>query len=134
MLAWHAAEEVEHKSVAFDVVQAVHGGYVLRLFGLGAAFVSSLRDIHALMYLLMRADGLLRDSDSRRRLRRLRLRLLAKLVPEFRHYLHPGYHPSQHADPSIVAAWLEKHQEGHDLQRLSVELLDILSGARPRAA
>lgn len=134
MLAWHAAEEVEHKSVAFDVFQAVHGGYLLRLVGLGAAFVSSLRDIRAIMYFLMRADGLLRDEESRGRLRALRVRLVTKLVPEFRHYLRPSYHPSQHEDPAIVSAWLAEHDEGQDLRRLSFELLEVLSGVRPRAA
>jgi predicted metal-dependent hydrolase len=134
MLAWHAAEEVEHKSVAFDVFQAVHGGYMLRVVGLGAAFVTSLRDIQAIMFFLMRADGLLRDAESRARLRKLRRRLLIKLVPEFRHYLRPSYHPSQHEDPAVVAAWLAEHEEGLDLRRLSLDLLEVLSGARPRAA
>lgn len=134
MLAWHAAEEVEHKSVAFDVFQAVHGGYLLRVVGLGAAFVSSLRDIRAMMYFLMQADGLLRDDESRARLRTLRLLLVTKLVPEFRHYLRPSYHPSQHEDPAIVSAWLAEHDEGQDLRRLSFELLEVLSGARSRAA
>jgi predicted metal-dependent hydrolase len=134
MLAWHAAEEVEHKSVAFDVFQAVHGGYMLRLAGFGAAFVTSVRDIQAIMFFLMRADGLLQDAESRGRLRTLRRRLLIKLVPEFRHYLRPSYHPSQHEDPAIVAAWLAEHDEGQDLRRLSLELLEVLSGVRPRAA
>lgn len=134
MLAWHAAEEVEHKSVAFDVFQAVHGGYTLRLIGLGAAFASSLRDIRTIMYFLMRADGLLSDGDSRSRLRKLRRHLVTKLVPEFRHYLRPSYHPSQHVDPPLATAWLAEHDEGHDLRRLSVELLDLLSGTRPNAA
>lgn len=134
MLAWHAAEEVEHKSVAFDVFQAVHGGYLLRVVGLAAAFVSSLRDIRAMMFFLMREDGLLRDAESRARLRKVRLRLLSKVVPEFRHYLRPSYHPSQHDDPRVVTAWLAEHSDGHDLRRLSVELLDLLSGARPQAA
>lgn len=134
MLAWHAAEEVEHKSVAFDVFQAVHGGYLLRLVGLGAAFLSSLRDIRAIMFFLMRADGLLKDAESRARLRAVRLQLVTKLVPEFRHYVRPSYHPSQHQDPAIVSAWLAEHDEGHDLRRLSSELLEALSGQRYRAA
>lgn len=37
LLAWHAAEEIEHKAVAFDVLQAVHPGYALRLLGLACA-------------------------------------------------------------------------------------------------
>lgn len=134
LLAWHAAEEVEHKSVAFDVFQAVHGGYLLRLFGLAAALLNTARDVHVLMSFLLRADALLQDPASRTRLRTLRLLLLTKLVPELRHYLHPSYHPSQHEDPAIASAWLAEHDDGQDLQRVSLELLEVLHGTRPRAA
>jgi predicted metal-dependent hydrolase len=37
LLAWHAAEEIEHKAVAFDVLQAVAPSYALRLAGLVGA-------------------------------------------------------------------------------------------------
>jgi len=136
LLSWHAAEEVEHKSVAFDVFQQVHGGYLLRVIGLFAAFSSSVRDIHKMMQFLLNADGLLRDHASRKRLRDLRLMLLTKLVPEFRHYLRPAYHPSQERDPAVVSAWLAQHDQGRDLRELSLELLEALSGAqsRPHAA
>lgn len=134
LLSWHAAEEVEHKSVAFDVFQALHGGYLLRVFGLIAALGTSLRDIRAVMYFLLHADGLLRDRESRRRLRRLRLLLLTKLVPEFRHYLRPSYHPTQERDPDIINAWLAQYEAGRDLRQLSAELLETLRGLRPRAA
>lgn len=134
LLSWHAAEEVEHKSVAFDVFQAVHGGYLLRVVGLLAAFASSLQDIHAVMYLTMKADGLLQDKGSKRRLRKLRRTMLTKLVPEFRHYLRPSYHPSEHADPSIITAWLDQHDEGQDLRRLSSALLEALTRSSNRAA
>jgi hypothetical protein len=34
LLQWHAAEELEHKSVAFDVYKAVGGTYAMRIWGM----------------------------------------------------------------------------------------------------
>lgn len=34
LLLWHAAEEIEHKAVAFDVLQATHPSYALRMAGM----------------------------------------------------------------------------------------------------
>jgi hypothetical protein len=37
LLYWHAAEEIEHKAVAFDVLRQVNPSYALRLLGLAYA-------------------------------------------------------------------------------------------------
>lgn len=37
LLHWHAAEEIEHKSVCFDVLREVDDSYILRVTGMGAA-------------------------------------------------------------------------------------------------
>jgi predicted metal-dependent hydrolase len=39
LLMWHAAEEIEHKDVAYDVLQAVDDSYLLRVAGLVTAVV-----------------------------------------------------------------------------------------------
>jgi predicted metal-dependent hydrolase len=40
LLLWHAAEEIEHKSVAFDVLKKVNPGYGVRMAGLFLATVT----------------------------------------------------------------------------------------------
>lgn len=40
LLEWHALEELEHKAVAFDVLQAVNPSYALRVAGMALASVS----------------------------------------------------------------------------------------------
>lgn len=37
LLKWHAAEELEHKSVAFDVLKTINPSYALRMAGLASA-------------------------------------------------------------------------------------------------
>src|SRR5690242_12717455 len=39
LMAWHAAEEIEHKAVAFDVLRAIDDRYALRIAGLAYATV-----------------------------------------------------------------------------------------------
>jgi predicted metal-dependent hydrolase len=134
MLSWHAAEEVEHKSVAFDVFQAIHGGYFMRIWGYAAALIQSHRDIQAMTHHLLEADGKWSDRAAQRRLRAIRLSLLRHLVPELRHYFRPGYRPSEHSDPPVLLAWIERHRQGHDLRTLNLAQLDELSRSAEQVA
>jgi predicted metal-dependent hydrolase len=134
MLSWHAAEEVEHKSVAFDVFQAIHGGYFMRIWGFVAALVQSHRDIQAMTRHLLEADGTWNDLAAQRRLRGVRLSLLRHLVPELRHYFRPGHRPSEHRDPPALIAWIERYRRGDDLRALNLEQLDELSRSVAKVA
>jgi hypothetical protein len=129
LLGWHAAEEVEHKSVAFDLFQAVHGGYWMRVRGLYSAFVNTIRDIRTVTRQLLEVDGLYAQPSCRARLRRLRLRLMAGLVPRFLAYLKPRYHPSQEADPPLLKEWLARHARGDALTTLTPAELDEMDRA-----
>jgi predicted metal-dependent hydrolase len=106
LLAWHAVEELEHKSVAFDVLAAVHPSYALRMAGLalgtlclGGFWVAATKH-------LLEQDGLtLRDAA--KELARLRVnppkgrggervassigqRVFLRGILE---YARPGFHP-----------------------------------------
>jgi predicted metal-dependent hydrolase len=127
LLAWHAVEEVEHKSVAFDVFEAVHGGYAMRIAGLLMALAYTARDLNLVLSHLLRADGLAHDRESRRRLRAVRIALARQLLPELRQYMKLTYHPSQHRDPKLADAWLAHFGAGRDLRALTFEALDVLA-------
>ncbi len=58
LLLWHAAEEIEHKAVAFDVLRQVNPSYALRLIGLGYATVTLTGFWIAGAITLLRQDGL----------------------------------------------------------------------------
>jgi predicted metal-dependent hydrolase len=118
LLMWLAVEELEHKSVAFDVLRAVNPSYALRMLGLfisttllGAFWVGATRE-------LLRQDGMtLRDAA--RDLRALRAqaeRLGAKVRPiatrvfgqGIRQYLRPGFHPSDKDHRALVERTLAR--------------------------
>lgn len=130
MLCWHGAEEVEHKSVAFEVFQAVHGGYALRVVGLLAALVMTVKELRRMTRYMLEVDGLWRERTCQRRLRGVRLAFLRGLVPRLFGYFRPSYHPSHYPDPPAMLHWLERYAAGDDLSRMTPQALDAASAAR----
>lgn len=113
---WHAAEETEHRAVAFDLYQALGGSYLRRALWFG--WVMVLFSLDASMQTtvnLWRDKSLLRPRTWWSALTffwgrdgaawRCALPLLA--------YLRPGYHPDQerNAEPAstLAAQWLAAH-------------------------
>lgn len=127
MLTWHAAEEIEHKSVAFDVYQAFNGGYWLRAWGLCCALVHTIRDLRTFTKHMLCVDGLWDDPASRKRLARVRVALLRRLIPPLRAYLRPSYRPSDQPVPMLIEAWLRSYRDGRDLRALDSAALDALA-------
>ena len=107
LLAWHAAEEIEHKAVAYDVLQAIDPSYALRIAGLVVATImlGGFWTWGALT--LLRQDGMTwtkaraevgtapaRDPVVRR-----------VFVRGIRQYLRRGFHPSHNDNASLAARW-----------------------------
>ncbi|MFD1931801.1 metal-dependent hydrolase [Nonomuraea mangrovi] len=104
LLRWHGAEEVEHRSVAFDLFTHLDGSYARRAR-------TMLATGPVLVYLVKRGAGFLLANDPvvagrvearwthffhRARQGRVpTMRSLALAVPR---YLRPGFHPSQEGD------------------------------------
>jgi uncharacterized protein len=96
LLLWHAAEEIEHKSVAFDVLQTINPSYRLRLAGLAYATALLGASWFAASMMLMRQDGL-SLAEIRRQLKAIGDRdPLTKRVflRGIREYIRRDFHPA----------------------------------------
>jgi predicted metal-dependent hydrolase len=110
LLLWHAAEEIEHKAVAFDVLARVAPGYRLRIAGLvlGGACLATFTAVAAAM--LLAQDGapvrraLGADAHRRRAWRRELHRALGRGV---RAYLRPDFHPWDVNNYDVAARYME---------------------------
>ena len=115
-MLWHAAEEIEHKAVAFDVLMDVNPSWLLRAAGMALA-------ASALVYFwregtrtLLRQEGI-GEEEALARIKAIRATsgrdfnrdVLLKGVVE---YLRPGFHPWQVDDLHKAEAFLATLEGG----------------------
>ncbi|UGT41386.1 metal-dependent hydrolase [Nocardia yamanashiensis] len=108
LLNWHALEELEHKSVAFDVFRAAGGDERTRIGVMAAMYALTLPLTYASL-----AVSLARDPAARRqpvRVAREAYRLFTGplfrgLMPELAKYLRPGFHPDDIDTSALLGHW-----------------------------
>lgn len=110
---WHAVEEIEHKSVAFDVYEAMGCGYFHRMF---SAIIGTLIQgvyIIASENRLLKEQGVKRFGPEGKRAGKILASVvnLKKVVKEFVLYFKPGFHPWDIDDRPFIQAWYEQHPE-----------------------
>ncbi len=106
---WHAAEEMEHKSVAFDVYRAVGGSEKLRKRALRQATVFLFIDVRGGLVHMLRRD---------RKLWQLRIwtegwtflfgrdvGILRRVWPAYKEYFRDGFHPWQRDTRPLLDHW-----------------------------
>ncbi|MCB9656530.1 MAG: metal-dependent hydrolase [Sandaracinaceae bacterium] len=108
MWRWHAAEEAEHKAVAFDVYMTVDGSYVRRIRTyLVVSFMFSATTL-ATTYYLMAKDGTFFSLKNHAQLLRFLLvspGLSRKVLPGWFDYLRPNFHPWDRDDRHLLERW-----------------------------
>ena len=112
LLRWHGAEEVEHRSLVYDVYQHVSGNYVIRAFSMLMTTPLFVGWWIAGARYLMAADPTIdqkwRWRDWVRAARQGRLPgPWTLLVTAPLRYLRPNHHPSHEADTQMAIDYLE---------------------------
>ena len=114
MWEWHAAEEIEHKELAFELLKVTSRSYLLRMVGalLGALVVVGF--IGAGMVMLLRQEGLLWRKQTWTQLKGLLFgpaRLAVRSVRLFADYFRPRFHPSQHDTYALAEEVFQRQAE-----------------------
>jgi predicted metal-dependent hydrolase len=109
LLLWHACEELEHKAVAFDVLQKIDPGFVLRMAGLllGGATLGGFWLLAARE--LLRQDGI-SFREGRRSVRHLvrEHKVLQAWWRGTRDYARRDFHPWQNDNRHLAEAYLQR--------------------------
>lgn len=113
LLRWHGAEEIEHRSVAFDVLAEVDAGYGLRLAGLALGTVL-LTTVPLVGVAMFAAEDLRRGRVRSPRLPNVPLvgmagRFLGRVATDVARYATPSFHPGHDPEPAAYHRWVEEH-------------------------
>jgi uncharacterized protein len=114
LFRWHAAEEIEHKAVAFDVLREIDDSYALRMAGLAMGVSLLVPFWFGAAWMLMAQDlgdvplrALLED---RKRVTQMRQRERRTLIAAVRDYMRRDFHPSDEDDAHFARGYFEKRQ------------------------
>ena len=115
---WHAAEEMEHKSVAFDVYRAVGGTEKMRKGAMRRATFFLLMDVMVGLTHMLRRDGKfwsLRLWGQGWKFLFFKGGILRRVWPAYKEYFRDGFHPWQSDTRPLLQTWKNGQNEAVSL-------------------
>ncbi|MEX1363628.1 MAG: metal-dependent hydrolase [Nannocystaceae bacterium] len=108
LLRWHAAEEIEHRSVAFDVLQQVDSRYSLRLLGMVVGLACLMGFWRSATAMLLEQEEGYTKADMRRDRKAAidRGQDRKALMRSVLSYLRPGFHPDDSDTDELAREYL----------------------------
>jgi predicted metal-dependent hydrolase len=106
MYLWHLAEEVEHKSAAFDVYEAIDGSRLRYATAMTISFAILVWFCTIATLTMLAADHRLWRPVTWFRLVKWAFSLAFSLLPTMAVSALPGHHPDDFADPGFLPTWL----------------------------
>lgn len=125
LMLWHAAEEIEHKSVAFDALKRINPSYRLRMGGLVMATATLGGFWVAATLMLLAQEGAITREDlaKHRELTRDKPSLGASIFARgIREYIRRDFHPSQLSNEHLATEYLA--EVGMALSGISIQHSD----------
>lgn len=113
LILWHFVEEIEHKTVTYDVFKALDGRYAWRIYGLLYATIHIMARTRQGYRAMLIEDGRWYTLASRLALYGVLLRVFRRLLPRMLRILGPRYDPRQVPDPAWALAWRRQHDAGN---------------------
>ena len=131
LFAWHAIEEMEHRSVAFDVMQKVAKvGYFKRSGAMALGTYFTMATMFKMVDKLLEADGY-----SKRERRILFLKnlkwmygkkgVLSAFTPELLAYFKPNFHPENIPIMQNYSTWVDVYEDTQDPFKACVALMEM---------
>ncbi len=109
---WHAAEETEHKAVAFDVYKTMGGGYIRRAFFMLAATIGILFAGLSVCAVMLWRDRMLfrwKTFTSFIKWGFTSPGLFVRVAGDWLEYFRPNFHPWQQDNSHLLAEWKKQY-------------------------
>jgi len=105
---WHCIEEIEHKSVAFDVFEETNGRYFIRIIGMLMMSLFFILLYVKPIWFMMKQDKKHKDIHFYRRSFQYYWGtdgLFRALAKPYWDYFKPSFHPSKHQNDDLIVNW-----------------------------